>query len=222
MSQPNNNPHEQKLDKEIEILNEKLKNDPAFAKMVRSMLIDYVTNDLSFTLLAEKYHITTSLAKRIAIRFKFENRKKEYNKKLLDTVLGKAQKKQAEIIAKITLAVNEQVNRIIKKQASDPEYIISNNNMKDLIASLTIFNKEYRLDNNKMTESLGFNVRVEFPAHVPVITDNNKRLRNLDAEKEAEIVKEVVAEEKKQEEDVLTLNDDEPSESNKSFFGMVE
>ena len=224
MNQPINNPADVLIDKEDASLSERLKEDPSFSKLVRSMLVDYVTNGLSGKLLAEKYHISENLTKKISNRFKFENKKKEYDKKLLDTVLGKAQKQQAAIIAKITLAINEQVNRIIKLQDNDPNYIISNNNMKDLISSLTIFSKEYRLDNNKMTESLGFNVRVEFPQHVPVITDNNKRLRNLDAEIETDSVMETYDEDKKKEDanDTLSLNDDEPSESNKSFFGMVE
>ena len=205
-------------------LHEKLKEDPFFNKMVKEMIIDYVVNSLSVKMLAEKYHVSETLAKKISNKFKFEDKKKEYDKKLLDTVLAKAQKQQAGIIAKITLAINEQVNRLIKKQSEDPDYIISNNHMKDLISSLTVFSKEYRLDNDKMTESLGLNVRVEFPAHVPIVTQNhNKKYLEAEVVKDAEEVKEIIQEEKKEEPETFSLDDDEPSgTSNKTFFGMIE
>lgn len=225
MNQQTNNPADKMIEKEEANLAEMLKEDPFFSTMVRQILVDYVTNHLSYKILAEKYHISEALVKKISIKFKFDDKKREYDKKLLDNILGKAQKQQAAIIAKITLAINEQVNRLIKKQDEDPDFIISNNHMKDLISSLTIFSKEYRLDNNKMTESLGFNVRVEFPAHIPVITNNNKRIIDAEVQKEIDEVKDVVTEsvKKESEDDVLFDPDDnEPSISNKSFFGMVE
>ena len=219
MNQNNNDLADQLIKKEEESLSEKLKLNPAFHKMVKEMLVDYVANSLSLQLLSEKYHISFSLTKSIAVRFKFENRKREYDKKLLDTVLGKAQKQQAAAIVKITAAINTQVNRIIKLQEDNPNYMISSGHMKDLIASLTIFSKEYRLDNDKLTDSVGFNVRVEFPAHVPIITNNNQRPTDIEVDAEIAEVKEIVQEEKQKE--TIELNEEEPSISNSSFFGTI-
>jgi hypothetical protein len=219
MNQNNNDLADKLIKKEEESLSDKLKLNPTFHKMVKDMLVDYVANSLSLQLLSEKYHISFSLTKSIANRFKFENRKKEYDKKLLDTVLGKAQKQQAAAIVKITSAINIQVNRIIKKQEDDVNYLIPNGHMKDLIASLTIFSKEYRLDNDKLTDSVGFNVRVEFPSTVPIITNNNQRPTDIEVEKEIIEVKEIVQEEKQK--DSIELNEEEPSVSNSSFFGTI-
>jgi hypothetical protein len=205
------------IKKEEESLSERLKQDPFFHKMVKEMLVDYVANSLSHHLLSEKYHISVYLVKKIATRFKFESRKKEYDKKLLDTVLSKAQKQQTAIIAKITMAINNQVNRLIKMQEDNPDFLISSSHMKDLIASLTIFSKEYRLDNDQLTDSVGFTVKVEYPTNVPIITNNNQRPKDI--ETEAEEVKEIVAEEQKKES--IQLNEAEPSVSNSSFFGSI-
>lgn len=217
MSQEHN-PADALLKKEENDLAERLKIDPFFSKMVREMLVDYVTNDFTPIILAEKYHISQPLVRKISNKFKFEQRKKDYDRKLLETVLLKAQKQQTALIVKITSAINTQVNRIIKQQEEDPKFIIPNSQFKELIASLTIFSKEYRLDNDKVTESLGFNVKVEFPVGVPVITENHKKTVEGEFKEIQQEVKEIIQEEQKKEE--IDVKDE--SISNSDFFGMIE
>lgn len=217
MSLINNEIEEALIKKEEDSLSEKLKLSPSYYKTIKEMLVDYVTNNLSIQLLSEKYHFSTSVTKQIARKFKFESRKKEYDRKLLDIVLGKAQKQQASIIAKITSGMNEQVNRILKKQ-DDPNYIIPSAHMKELVAMLSIFTKEHRLDNDQDTDRIGYTVKVVYPDHVPIITNNAKKTIDVEVEKEIEAVKEVI-EETKQEE--IILNEDEPSIDNASFFGSI-
>lgn len=197
----------------------KVKYDAAFSKMVREMLVDYVINKLTPKNLSENYHVSDFFVRKVLTKFKFEDRKKEYDKKLLDTVLVKAQKQQAATLVKATTVINEQVNRLLKKQMADPEYIVPNSQFKELISVFTVFSKEYRLDNDKVTESLGFNVKVEFPSHVPVITENANKLKDITGE-----VKEVVEEIKEIIKEEVTKQVDEPEPtniSNSDFFGSI-
>lgn len=216
MSLINNEIQAELIKKEEDSLSKKLQLNPSFHKVIKEMLVDYVTNNLSAVLLSEKYHIPVSLVKEVARRYKFETRKKEYDRKLLDIVLGKAQKQQASIIVKITSGMNEQVNRILKMQ-DDPNYIIPSGQMKDLVAMLTIFTKEYRLDNDQETDRVGYTVKVEYPMHIPIITNNAKKTVDVEVQKEIEEIKEIVEEAKEE----IILNEDEPSLSNASFFGSL-
>ena len=175
MNQPSSSPAENFIKKENDKLKTKMASDPIFYNTVRMMLVDYVTNNMSYQSLSEKYNFPPSLVKNIAVKFNFQAKKIEYEDKLTRTVLAKAQRKQTELIASITQAISIQVKRIIKLQMADDNYIISNNQMKDLLTSLTIFQKEYRLDNDKPTENNAIQVQVEFVNQVPIVTDNHNK-----------------------------------------------
>lgn len=218
MNQQNNN--ESLLQKDLNKIKEQIKFDPVLSNTVRSMLVDFVVNKYTYEALSEKYHFTVSLVKEIAIKFSFAKKKNEYEKKIIDHVLMAAQKKQTKLIAKIIDVVNEQVNRIYKMQQSDPNYIISNNHMKDLLASLTIFQKEYRLDNNKSTDNFATQVLVQFADSVPIVTENHiKQPIEVQVEETQEDIKII---EQSSPEDYKDADMVDDHVNNEDFFGVLE
>lgn len=221
MSQQNNDAPDldpdTKEDLKVEVENSIENNGKNFyTDMVKAMLVDYVVNDLSVVQLSEKYHVAIDVAKKIYKSYQFQRRKEEYQNKLYDAVLKKVAKSQTGLIAKITEAITIQVNRILMLQAKDPTYMISNNNMKDLLSSLTIFTKEFRDTSTATGNSRIVQINVEMPKHIPIVTENKTV---VDITPSEEVILEPIPEPKNETiTDVLVENNEAPD----LFGGFVE
>ncbi len=186
-----------------------------YTELVKSMLVDYVVNDLSVQQLSDKYHITIEIARKIYKGYSFQKRKEDYQNKLYDAVLKKVAKSQTGLIAKITEAITIQVNRILLLQAKDPTYMISNNNMKDLLSSLTIFTREFKDSTNPANDKRVVNINVEMPNYIPIVTDNNKTIVDINNEEPINVEPEI----KEQSKEEIKV---EIPESEDLFGGFVE
>lgn len=197
---------------------EKIKN--FYSSLVNKMVVDFVVNDLDSKKLSEKYHIDVFSVKKIIRDHKFEKRKDEYQEKLFSIVLKKTQRRQAATIANVTKIINTQINRILKKQEAEPDYIVSGNQMKDLIAVLAILSKEYRLDHGQSTDNQVHKVVVEMPNNVPIISENHLKKDVVEVETVKEIIEEVKEEIKTEPKEEKVETKTEPT-SNSDFFGPI-
>lgn len=225
MNQENNDIEKKLIKQQDDYLKTRIKDDPQFYLTVKVMLLDYVVNNMTLQDIATKNNYPFSLVKKIATKFSFYTKKKEYEDKLLKTVLNKTQKKQAQLIATITEAISIQVRRIVKKQMEDENYIISNNNMKDLLSSLTIFSKEHRLDNDKPTDNNAVQVLVSFANDVPIVTENHLNKNNVidvTEENSSEVTQEVQDKKEETIEEDKEEDSEEESLSNSDLFGILE
>lgn len=191
-----------------------------YTSLINKMVVDFIVNEFDSKKLSEKYNIDLYAVKKIIKDHKFEKRKSEYQEKLFAVVLSKTQKRQAATIANVTKIINTQVNRILKKQETEPDYMVSGNQMKDLIAVLAILSKEYRLDHGQSTDNQVHKVVVEMPNNVPIISENHLNKNVIEVESIKEVVEEIKEETtlKKEEEKVETKT--EPT-SNSDFFGPI-
>lgn len=144
-----------------------------YLDVVKSMMIDYVVNDLTFVKIAEKYNLSAGTVHKIAQQHQFKEKRIQYQDKLLNKSIDKLASRQAGIYSKITTILQRQVDRIDTLQKKDSTRIIDSARMKEILTAFSLLSKEYRLDNDKSTDNQNITIKVEMGSDVPIISENH-------------------------------------------------
>lgn len=143
-----------------------------YTEMIKSMMMDYVVNDMTQKQLCDKYKITPSTMTSIFHQHKFREKKASYQDKVLQKSLDKMATRQSSVLNKLTLILERQVNRLEKQQLEDPTKLISPERMKEILNAFNLISKEYRLDNGKPTDNNVTTIKVDMGS-TPIISENH-------------------------------------------------
>jgi hypothetical protein len=186
-----------------------------YAEMIKSMMLDFVVNDLTPKQLSEKYNMARGTMDSIIHHHKFREKRVQYHEKVLQKSIDKLADRQSSILNKLTNVLQRQVDRIEKQQKEDPNKLIDPNRMKEILTAFALISKEYRLDNGKATENQVHTVRVEMGS-VPIVSENHL-LNN-----EEDIVEAETVEPKEKEEIKVVIETKEEVEEDDHFFGSLD
>lgn len=138
-------------------------------EIVRSICIDFIVNERSSVEIQRKFNISESAFYAIRDRLDLIKRRDKYRTKVLDKALSKLANKQSVMLVKAVKILSKHMEKIDGFQKISGDMPLPSKLVQDVMNIYSIFQKEKRLDEDKPTDNLGVNVKVQFDDSIPIL-----------------------------------------------------
>lgn len=152
---------------------------------VEAIALEYVIKCASISEIARKFGVMHSSVKKVVKQLNLEEKRSKYQKEVLSKAIQKCSEKQSDIISRSTDILNIHVKKLQDRQRKlTGDKTLTNNDIRDILAIISIIAKEHRLDNNKATEIVD-NVNVVMPeTFFPILNKDLSKIENKQMPKE--------------------------------------
>lgn len=144
-----------------------------YNQLIAEMFHDYSTQDFTYAMLVEKYHISHGTVHNIFKKHSFVKKKFAFQEGLLNESVKNLSSRHAKMLSRLTTIMEKQVERLQLMQRRDKTRILDSSRMKEVLTAFALISKEHRLDNDKPTDNQVMTIKVDMGPGVPLITENH-------------------------------------------------